>query len=255
MPAPLFTLLPTRHTLLALSLLAAGGCSQRSPDATPCQVRIHDPAEPVNRTVFAFNRTFDDYLLAPLARGYSALPALMQAGAHNFAANFGEPKVFINDVLQGNGERSMTTVARFIVNTTLGVVGLVDVSGRMGLARHQADFGQTFGVWNIADGPIVELPLLGTHNTRDAFGRVLSFAVDPLGDSDTVDALGTTATVANVVDGRSEALPLTDALRQTPDYYAALRDANAQRRLQLVSEAKAGKLGQTDFDCTPQERP
>lgn len=216
-------------------------------------VQVSDPAERVNRGVFAFNRTLDDYVLAPVARGYTALPGFVQAGVHNFAANFGEPKVFINDVLQGNGERSLTTLTRFIFNTTLGVAGLVDVSGRMGLERHESDFGQTFGVWNIADGPIVELPLLGSHNTRDALGQALSFAVDPLGSSDTVEAMGTAATVGGVVDGRAEALPLTDALRQLPDYYQALRDAQAQRRVERVAEGKAGAAG--TLQCSEERQP
>jgi hypothetical protein len=73
--------------------------------------------------VFAFNRTVDDYLLTPVARGYTALPDFAQQGVHNFASNFGEPKVFANDLLQGNGERAMTSLTRFIFNTTLGVAG------------------------------------------------------------------------------------------------------------------------------------
>ena len=251
MPAPLIR---ARRAVLVLSLITFAGCSQRPAATSPCAVQVHDPAESLNRGVFAFNRTFDDYLLAPLARGYTALPGFLQAGVHNFAANFGEPKVFINDVLQGNGERSMTTVARFIVNTTLGLAGVVDVSGRMGIARHDADFGQTFGVWNIANGPIIEVPLLGTHNTRDAVGRVLSMAVDPLGSSDTVDTLNTVSTVGGVVDGRAEALPLTEALRQTPDYYQALRDDTAMRRSVLVAQGKAGAVGAEPVACTPGAR-
>ncbi|MGE7989652.1 MlaA family lipoprotein [Pseudomonas sp. NPDC089554] len=247
--------LPTRQVALVLSLLVAGGCSQRPTTASPCVIQVHDPAESINRGVFAFNRTLDDYVLAPVARGYTALPGFMQSGVHNFAANFGEPKVFINDVLQGNGQRSLTTLTRFIFNTTLGVAGLVDVSGRMGLERHDADFGQTFGVWNIADGPIVELPLLGSHNARDAVGQVLSFAVDPLGSSDTVEAMGNAATVGGVVDGRAEALPLTDALREIPDYYQALRDTNAQRRSQFVADGKVGAVGKSTFDCQPGNHP
>lgn len=254
MLAPLFaTPASRRATALALSFIAVGGCSQRPPSVSPCVVQVNDPAERVNRSIFAFNRTLDDYLLAPVARSYTKLPGFVQSGVHNFAANFGEPKVFINDVLQGNTERSLTTLTRFMVNTTLGVAGLVDVSGRMGLERHESDFGQTFGVWNIADGPTVELPLLGSHNTRDALGQVLSFAVDPLGSSDTVQAMGTAATAGEVVDGRAEALPLTDVLRELPDYYLALRDTQAQRRQQLVADGKAGATG--TLECSQERQP
>ncbi|WP_229779504.1 MlaA family lipoprotein [Pseudomonas matsuisoli] len=202
----------------------------------------YDPAEPVNRGIFAFNRTVDDYALAPIARGYRRLPDTVQSGVHNFVANFGEPKVFINDLLQGNARRSVNTLGRFALNSTVGLLGLIDVSGRLGIERHRADFGQTFGVWNIANGPIVELPLLGTSNLRDATGKVLSFAVSPFGsNSDTLETLSTVSTVGGTVDGRAKALPVTEELRTGPDYYEALRDDVAERRARFVVEGKAGQ--------------
>jgi len=252
MPTPPYAWFSARNALLALSLLAAGGCSQRPPASAcgPVVYQLSDPAEPANRAVFAFNRSVDDYLLAPVARGYTALPDFTQQGVHNFAANFGEPKVFVNDLLQGNGERAMTSLTRFIFNTTLGVAGLIDVSGKMGLARHTSDFGQTFGVWNIADGPIVELPLLGSHNLRDATGRVLGMAVDPFGDnSDTVDTLSNVATAGGVVDGRAELLPVTDWLRTLPDDYLAVRDYRAHYRAERVAEGKVGSPGKRPTSC------
>ncbi|WP_176508780.1 MULTISPECIES: MlaA family lipoprotein [Pseudomonas] len=252
MPTPSAAWCSARNTVLALSLVVASGCSQRPP-ATACgpmAYQLSDPAEPANRAVFAFNRSVDDYLLAPVARGYTALPNFAQQGVHNFAANFGEPKVFANDLLQGNSERAMTSLSRFIFNTTLGVAGLFDVSGKMGLARHESDFGQTFGVWKIADGPIVELPLLGSQNLRDATGRVLSLAVDPFGDnSDTVETLGTVAMAGGTVDGRAQALPLTDQLRTLPDYYQAVRDFTAQQRANRVAEGKLGAPGKRPDHC------
>ncbi|WP_214511885.1 MlaA family lipoprotein [Pseudomonas brassicacearum] len=248
-PAPLFV----RSTVVVVLAALASGCSS-TPAATlgSCEsaaYTVHDPAEPVNRGIFAFNRTVDDYALAPVARGYLKLPEMFQAGVHNFVANFGEPKVFINDLLQGNAQRSVNTLGRFVINTTAGIVGLIDVSGKLGIERHKADFGQTFGVWNVAPGPIVELPLLGSANLRDATGKALSFAVDPFGDnSSTVDTLGTINTVGGVIDGRAEALPLTDQLQIQADYYAALRDATAQQRADFVAQGKLG-AAQEDPQC------
>ena len=243
-----------RSAALVLSLLAAGACSQRAHATSACgnlAYQVSDPLEPANRAVFAFNRTLDDYLLAPVARGYGMLPGFARQAVHNFANNFGEPKVFVNDLLQGNGERAMTSLTRFIFNTTLGVAGVVDVAGKMGLSQHRSDFGQTFGVWGIANGPTVELPLLGTHNLRDATGSVLSLAVDPFGDnSDTVDTLSTVATAGHVVDSRAAALPLTAWLQTWPDYYLALRDYTAQQRNNLVAEGKAGKPGTWQANCS-----
>ena len=243
-----------RSTLAGfVAVLAAGCASAPSAPAGPCDdvsYTLHDPAEPVNRGIFAFNRTVDDYALAPVARGYLHLPDFFQTGVHNFVANFGEPKVFINDLLQGNGQRSVTTFGRFVINTTVGVVGLIDVSGKMGIERHKADFGQTFGVWNIANGPIVELPLFGSSNLRDATGKVVSFAVDPFGsNSDTVDTLSTVSTVGGVVDGRAQLLPLTDRLQQQPDYYTALRDKVAQKRADFVADGKAGLVQSPSSQC------
>lgn len=215
---------------------------------------VHDPAESVNRGIFAFNRSIDDYALAPVARGYRHLPGFFQAGVHNFVANFGEPKVFINDVLQGNGNRSVATLGRFIINTTVGIVGLIDVSGRMGIERHTSDFGQTFGVWHIANGPTVELPLLGTGNLRDATGKVLSFMVDPLGsNSDTVQTFGTLNTIGGIVDGRAVLLPVTDRLHTQSDYYVALRDTVASKRARLVLEGKAGAVTSAHSTCPGSE--
>lgn len=246
-----------RSLALAMAVLLASGCASNPPpvpDSAGCIARldyaVNDPAESINRGIFAVNRTVDDYLLAPVARGYRKLPDFVQGGVHNFAANFGEPMVFINDLLQGNPRRSMVTATRFITNSTLGVVGLLDVSSRFGLERHRADFGQTFGVWNIADGPIVELPLFGTSNLRDATGRVLGFAVDPFGsNSDTLDTLGTISTVGGTVDGRAQYLPLTDALQQQPDYYAALRDTVAERRALFVAQGKLGAVLEASVHC------
>ncbi|HWV08046.1 MAG TPA: VacJ family lipoprotein [Pseudomonas sp.] len=240
-----------RSAFVVLTLALTSACSSTPP--TQCERSAytpHDPAESINRGIFAFNRTLDDYAIAPVARGYRHLPGAVQGGVHNFVANFGEPKVFINDVLQGNARRSANTLGRFLINTTVGVVGLIDVSGRLGIERHSADFGQTFGVWNLAEGPIVELPLFGTANLRDATGRVLSFAVDPFGgNSDTVDTLKAVNTVGGIVDGRAEKLPLTDELRTRPDYYAAVRDVVALQRLNFVAEGKLGRELQAPWEC------
>ncbi|WDY59999.1 MlaA family lipoprotein [Pseudomonas sp. PSKL.D1] len=240
MPTPV----SVRTMILALTLFTAGGCSQRSPASIcgPATYQISDPVEPVNRAVFAFNRGFDDYLMAPAARGYQALPGFTRQGVHNFSANFGEPVVFVNDLLQGNGQWAMTSLARFIFNTTFGVAGLIDVSGEMGLPRHTSDFGQTFGVWGVADGPIVELPVLGSSNLRDAGGRALTWVANPIGDySHTLATLNTVATAGGMVDARAAALPVTDLLLNAPDSYLAMRNFTALQRATVVAEGKAGQ--------------
>jgi phospholipid-binding lipoprotein MlaA len=219
------------------------GCShtERKTDCADIGYELRDPLEPANRKVFGFNRAVDEYVLQPVARGYEHLPQPVQDGVHNFAANFAEPKVLVNDVLQGNGQRAMNTVGRFTLNTIFGVAGLFDTAGRMGLPHHDADFGQTFGVWGIGAGPILEWPLLGSANSRDSVGRVANFMFSPFGDnSDTVAAISTANTVGSTVDKRAEALPLTDKLENQADYYAALRDQIAGDRARRVAEGRAG---------------
>ncbi|KIH81797.1 MlaA family lipoprotein [Pseudomonas batumici] len=234
-----------RHATLLLAVSYLVGCSSPAPVASArcAQVDypVFDPAQRVNRGIFAFNKAVDDYALAPVARGYRHLPNVFQQGVHNFTTNFAEPKVFVNDLLQGNLKRSANTLGRFTVNTTLGLVGLIDVSDPMGIPRHTADFGQTFGVWGIGNGPIVELPLLGTGNARDAAGRVLGLAFNPFGNnSDSLQTLATTSLVGGVIDQRAELLPLTDSLQKLPDYYSALRDVVAEHRAAFVLEGKQG---------------
>ncbi|WP_455927159.1 MlaA family lipoprotein [Pseudomonas capeferrum] len=234
-----------RQAVLLLTVSYLTGCATPAAEGpvTRCaQVTypVYDPAEPVNRGVFAFNRAVDEYALTPVARGYKHLPDFFQQAVHNFASNFSEPKVFINDLLQGNPRRSVNTLGRFAVNTTVGLVGLIDVSDPLGIPRHTADFGQTFGVWGIGNGPIVELPLLGTGNSRDAVGKVLNFVVAPLGDSDTVQTLGTVSLVGGTIDTRASLLPLTDTLQRLPDYYSALRNVVAEHRAAYVEEGKEG---------------
>ncbi|MDY0898630.1 VacJ family lipoprotein [Pseudomonas fluorescens] len=213
--------------MLTVSYLAGCANPTKAPSTRCAQVNypVHDPAERVNRSVFAFNRAVDNYALAPVARGYRYLPELFQQGVHNFASNFSEPKVFINDLLQGNPRRSVNTLGRFAVNTTVGVVGLIDVSDRLGIPRHSADFGQTFG------------------------GKVLSFLVSPLGDSDTVQTLGTISLVGGTVDTRASLLPLTDSLQKLPDYYSALRNVVAQNRAAFVLEGKEGATSPASEGC------
>lgn len=199
--------------------------------------------EPVNRAIFAFNRTLDSTVIRPVARGYSHLPHPVRNGVRNFAQNLQEPLVFANDLLQGNMRRSINTAARFVVNSTVGIVGVFDVAERWNMPHHEADLGQTFGVWGVGPGHTVELPLFGSSNVRDAAGRILTMGLNTMGDnSRTVQTLRTAGTVGRVVDGRARSLPITDRMEHSPDYYAAIRDFAAKRRAALVEDGRTGNV-------------
>lgn len=227
--------------------MALSGCSHHTRKDEPPADAAAQPGEPINRGVFAFNKGLDHAIIRPVARGYSHLPVPVKNGVRNFSQNLREPLVFANDLLQANFLRSLNTAGRFIVNSTVGVVGIFDVAGHWNMPHHNADLGQTFGVWGMGPGHTVELPVFGSSNVRDTVGRLFTMGFYNVGDnSDTVSTLNTVGTVGRTVDGRARALPFTDRLEQSDDYYAALRDATASRRARFIEEGRAGAVHQPE---------
>lgn len=222
--------------------LSVSACAHApvDPAARADYERANDPAEPTNRTIFAGNQYVDRHVLKPVATAYvNHVPDGARRSIHNFVANLDGPSILVNDLLQGNMSRAWTTTERFAINTTIGVAGFFDPATRWGMPRHTADFGQTFGVWGMGPGPSVQLPLLSFSNVRDSAGKLLGFVANPL------DYLVPVAASAggglDVVDGRATLLPTTNLLEQTSlDYYAAMRNAMAQRRAALVEEGRTG---------------
>ncbi|MFZ1108930.1 MAG: VacJ family lipoprotein [Rhodomicrobium sp.] len=253
-----------------VSILAGPACAQeawgpfsREPVDPIEQGKVdaaNDPAEPVNREIFKFNKLFDDYVLKPVARAYvEGLPKDVRQGINNFTNNIGEPVTLANDVLQGNAGRAWNTTQRFAVNTTIGVAGVVDVAGAWGREYHYADLGQTLGVWGVGPGPIVQIPLLGPSNLRDAFGLgatsvASAFALQgTIGTAVSYTQLG--ATAVEDVDYRAKFLPNTDALeKSSQDLYASIRLIKAQLRAKHVEEGKAGRVRLHD-DASGAEAP
>jgi phospholipid-binding lipoprotein MlaA len=221
----------------------------------------NDPTEAINREIFKANKFFDDNILKPVARAYvDGLSPELRQGLHNFTKNVGEPVVLANDILQGNVERAWNTTQRFAVNSTIGIVGFVDVADAWGRPYHYADLGQTFGVWGIAPGPAVQIPILGPSNLRDAFGLATTslastFALQgTIGSAVSYTELG--ATGVDNIDYRSKLLPNTDALEKTSkDLYASIRLIKAQLRAKFVEEGKAGRVSPNDASNAEGSRP
>lgn len=233
--------------LALATLLACTACAGRHPAAGPAEAEDtpDDPAESVNRTVFAGNQYLDRHVLHPVATAYhDHVPEPARNGLHNFVTNLTEPRILVNDLLQGNVTRALNTAERFVVNSTIGGAGFFDVAGSsLDLPHHEADFGQTLGVWGVGPGPAVQLPLLGPSNLRDTIGRALGFATNPLVfiPGAAMAGISTAARPASALDDRERLLPATNALEAgSLDYYAALRSANEQRRARLVEEGRAG---------------
>jgi len=225
--------------LLPTFMLSA--CAHDSAD-----LAANDPAAPTNRTVFGGNMFVDRHVMKPVARFYVAdVPKGAQHGVHHFVANLEEPKVLINDILQGNFSRSWNTLQRFTINTTVGGLGLFDVAQGWGLPRHDADFGQTLGVWGVGTGPNVQLPLLGFSNLRDVAGSGIGIVANPftLVTGPIVAIINGTDKGLAVVDGRADLLPLTDSVEKTSlDRYATFRSMMDQHRAAFIQEGREGRV-------------
>jgi len=181
-----------RSALLALMLAAVAACAG-TPDATRGTatprfvetdaedqtldaLRIHDPYEPWNRGVYRFNKEFDDKIFLPLVDAYEfVLPEFVRDRVSNFFRNLGEVNNAVNGLAQARPEVAGRAVMRLAVNTTVGIAGLFDVAGSLGMERQQEDFGQTLAWWGSAPGPYLVLPFFGPSNARDTTGLGVDF--------------------------------------------------------------------------------
>lgn len=141
----------------------------------------NDPLEPLNRLIFSINDLVDFVILRPAAEIYRAIvPDPVRNGVTNVLDNIFAPVVFLNHVLQGQPEHATVTLFRFLVNSTFGIGGLVDVTSDMGYPRYDADFNQTLTAWGVDTGPYLVLPLVGSSSFRGATGLAGDYFADPL---------------------------------------------------------------------------
>lgn len=218
----------------------------------------NDPWEGFNRGSFKLGMGLDSVLLAPVAHGYMAVtPRVVRNRVSSAVYNLGEPNTVMNLVLQGKPKRAMRSTTRFIVNSTVGVLGLFDVASKMNLPRRDADFGQTFGVWGAKPGAYIYVPLMGPLNVRDGVGRVLDVVTDPV--SIYVGGLSTdfgkARTGTTIVDLRAQTDPAFQALKDASDPYVTTRSAYTQYREASVRDASGEAEVLPDFDAPPPEVP
>jgi phospholipid-binding lipoprotein MlaA len=141
-----------------------------------------DPLESINRDIWDFNwEVLDTYVLRPLAVGYKDyLPEPAQKGVRNFVTNLEEPGYAVNSLLQGKFKKSGIATGRFLINSTIGIVGLFDVAGAMGMEQHKEDFGQTMAIAGVGNGPFVMLPAYGPTTIRDGAGDFVDSQIFPM---------------------------------------------------------------------------
>lgn len=218
--------------LLPLAALLAAGCAH-SPPYDP-----RDPLEPVNRKIYAFNQVADRYVLRPVAETYvEVTPAPVRGSLGHFFHNLGNPVTIINGLLQGKFRQAGRDLGRFIINSTAGLGGFIDVATPVGLTRNNEDLGQTLGHYGVGPGWYLMLPFIGPSTNRDLLG----FA----GDSFNVDlrshmtpALGYSLAGANVIHLRAGLLGADGFLDDQLDPYVALRTIYLERRLNLVYDGQ-----------------
>ncbi|MEN9688547.1 MAG: hypothetical protein RI998_544 [Pseudomonadota bacterium] len=205
-----------------------------------------DPFETTNRRVSAFNEQLDQNLVKPVATTYQqSVPGFIQDGVHNFFGNLGDIWSTANNALQLKPMETAETGLRTAINTVFGVYGLIDWGSRLGLQRHNADFGQTLGYWGVPSGPYIVLPLLGPSNVRDTVGLVVD-AQENKWAQVTPDSARYSGTAVRVVDKRAEFLGMDKQLDEVAlDKYSFIRDAYVQRRL---AQTRRGKPGADDGD-------
>jgi phospholipid-binding lipoprotein MlaA len=231
---------------LFVGLLA--GCASAPPPSHPEAraefYQTNDPLEPTNRVLYKVNNALDAAVLRPAAVAYKdAVPEPVRTGVHNVLGNLDTPIVLGNDMLEGKPYRAGTTFMRFLINTTLGGLGFVDVAKRMGYPAHGSDFGETLAVWGVPEGPFLFLPLFGPTDPRDALGRGVDMASDPfgwVGAGTAVTALNWSRFGLTAVDERSRVLGEISGIKRTAlDPYATFRSLYRQHRHAQIARIEA----------------
>jgi phospholipid-binding lipoprotein MlaA len=238
-----------RCALLVGSGLIVGltGCvtPPRDTEALAAFRAAHDPLEQLNRKTFAFNQVVDRIALKPIAKGYvRVIPSRGREGIRNLLLNLHEPVVFANNLLQGEFKRAGTTAARFVINSTLGLVGVLDIAARHHLVRQSGDFGQTLYVWGVPEGPYLVVPVFGPTSPRDGIGMAADIFMDPFLYLAPQFQYRTAVTLSRAtltgIDQRSRNIDsLEEIQREAIDFYASFRSLYRQNRAAELRHAGA----------------
>jgi phospholipid-binding lipoprotein MlaA len=212
---------------VAASVALLLGCA-----STPEEYRDpRDPLEDFNRAMYRFNDELDKAVIKPVAQGYKAVtPPPVDLGITNFFSNLQDVGSALNNLLQLKLERAGSDVGRVVVNTTVGVLGFVDVASNMDMPKYGEDFGQTLGVWGMGPGPYIVLPVLGPSSARDTVGLVGDWYTDPVTYVHPWE-LETGLSVLRVVDQRADLLTASRVVEEAAlDPYEFTKDAYIQKR-------------------------
>ncbi len=231
---------PAAIAVCALSFWLCG-CATPSPDS----LAQNDPWEATNRDTFAFDVWVEHNVAAPVDDGYRAVvPEPAREGVHNVVTNLHAPIVLANDVLQGDSHKAVRTLGRIVINSTIGLGGLIDVASKIGIPYHDNDFGVTLGQNGVQEGSYLVLPLIGPLPPRDLLGSVVDGAFDPLSyarfhGKDTWMFARSGARILDTADRRRDEFENIE--RTSLDFYATTRNLYRQaRRAQIHGDDAAG---------------
>ncbi|MEE8495741.1 MAG: VacJ family lipoprotein [Xanthomonadales bacterium] len=232
-------------TVLLVILL--GACASQPTTMTDPE---RDPWESYNRKIYAFNMSLDKTLFRPVAKGYDfVMPGAPQRGVRNFFHNLAYPVTFLNLLLQGRFEDSLTATGRFLVNSTVGLLGFFDVASKEGIADYNEDFGQTMAVWGWKHSRYLVMPIVGPLTPRDLLGRGFYSYTYPV--SVYARKHGNYLPLAvDLITLRASLLTFDDDIRNAHDPYALIRDAYLQRREFLIYD---GEPPAPDYDALLEE--
>jgi phospholipid-binding lipoprotein MlaA len=218
--------------LVMAAIVALTGCASTSGYSDP-----RDPIEGFNRVMFGFNETLDKILIKPLAKGYRAImPSPVDKGITNFFSNLDDVGSAINNLLQFKLKRSASDVGRIVVNSTVGILGFIDVASNINLEKTGEDFGQTLGAWGVGHGPYIVLPIFGPSGGRDAIGTVADWFTDPVTYVHPVHVRNTMHGL-RAIDKRADLLGASNVVDEAAlDKYEFTRDAYIQKRENDVND-------------------
>ncbi len=238
-----------------LLVCALAGCA--SGDRDPFEP--YDPLEPFNRVSFTVNDALDRALVEPIARGYRFItPDFFRQAVNNVLRNLNSPLVFANQLLQGDIDGAAKAVGRFVVNSTLGLAGLIDVGRELGMEYEAEDLGQTLAVWGFKESPYLVIPLLGPSTIRDGIAFGVESYADPLTrylSNNDHDRARWARTGVGVIAAREENIEVIEDLRETSvDYYAAVRSSFLQRRGDAIRDGAPAEFDFPEFDEVEETR-
>lgn len=220
---------------IAIVFLLTGCAGKNVVEIDNIEVSKADPYEDVNRSIFDFNKSMDEYITEPISDAYLwVTPQFVRTGVANFFNNLKDINVVLNDMMQGKIEQGAEDGGRFLVNTTVGLAGLLDVATEMGLEKHEEDFAQTLAVWGVPVGPYLVLPVLGPTTARGIPGAIFDTAANP------ASYVGIPVQLVQMLNARASAQGGLNFIDEAAlDPYVFTRESFLQYREHMVSDGKS----------------